>query len=203
MAKAVWSQLPQRLKLLVRDGETLSRPSPAELDAALDDYEARVGFRLPVSYREFMHWFGPGALSEWFQFCGPIPARFRGQVADVYDIDKQREMLEEPEGYWASSVSPEVLRQLVLFASTEGGDWFFWDTADVRSKAGREYGIYGHAHSNSGGKVELIAPSFKALVTEVALGERYPFSDEEREPEWSFESAWPSKRRKRGKTVEQ
>jgi hypothetical protein len=50
-------------------------------------------------------------------------------------MDKQREMLEDPEGYWASSVTLEVLRRLLLFASTEGGDWFFWDTADVRSKA--------------------------------------------------------------------
>jgi hypothetical protein len=201
MAKAVWSQLPKRLEVLVRDGEILDRPDPAELDAALDNYETRTGFRLPVSYREFMHWFGPGALSVWFQICSPIPPRFRGRVADVYDIDKQREMLEDPDGYWASSVSPEVLRRLALVASTEGGDWFFWDTADVRNAARREYGIYGHAHGNSGGKVELIAPSFKAFVTEVGLGERYPFSDNEREPEWSYQPAWPSKNRERGRTA--
>jgi hypothetical protein len=66
MARAAWKELPQRIDVLLRDGETLDRPSPAELDAALDDYEARAGFRLPDSYREFMHWFGPGALSLWF-----------------------------------------------------------------------------------------------------------------------------------------
>jgi hypothetical protein len=166
---------------------------------ALGDDVARAGLRLPHSYREFMHWFGPGALSTWFHICVPIPPRFRGRVADVYDMDKRRETLDDPEGYWATSVPPEVLRRLVLFASTEGGDWFFWDTADTRSKAGHEYGVYGHAHQDSGGEVELIAPSFKAFVTEVGLGGRYPFGGRRRKPEWTFWPAWPSKKRKRGK----
>ena len=201
MAKVIWSRLPQRLEVLVRDGETLNRPSPAELDATLDDYEARAGFPLPKSYREFMHWFGPGVLSTWFQMCGPIPTRFRGRVAKVYDMDKRREVLEDPDGYWARSVTPEVLRRFVLFASTEGGDWFFWDTADVRSKAGHEYGIYGHAHENSGGEVELIAPSFKAFVLDVGLAGRCPFRGGRGKPECSYWPAWPSKKPKRGKTV--
>jgi hypothetical protein len=201
MTKLVWSKLPQRLETLVREGDSLDQPNPSELDAALNDYESGTGFRLPASYRQFMHWFGPGAVSVWFQICGPIPARFRGKVADVYDIDKQREMLEDPDGYWASSVSADVLRRLVLIASTEGGDWFFLDTADVRSKAGHEYAVCGHSHGNRGGKVELIPPSFKAFVTDVVLANRYPFSDEEREPESSFWPAWPSKKRKRGKTA--
>src|SRR5262249_31625898 len=120
MTKVIWSRLPRQLELLVREAETLGRPRPAELDATLDDYEARSGFRLPASYREFMHWFGPGALSTWFQICGLIPTRFHSRVAKVYDMDKQREMLEDPQRYWASSVTPEVLRRLVLFAATEG-----------------------------------------------------------------------------------
>ena len=196
MAKAVWTQLPGRIETLVRKGQAIDKPPPSELAAALDDYEARTGFRLPKSYREYMEWFGPGALSSWFQICGPIPARLRGRVARVYDIDRQREMIEDPDGFWASSVSPEVLRRLVLFASTEGGDWFFWDAADVRSKAAHEYGVYGHAHGRDGGEVELVAPSFKAFVTDVALGDRYPFTSNEREPEWSFWPGWPSKKRK-------
>jgi hypothetical protein len=196
MAKPVWSLLPQRIETLVRKGQSFDKPTPAELTAALDDYEVRAGFRLPKSYREFMQWFGPGALSEWFQVCGPIPSRLRGQVARVYDIDRQREMLEDPDGYWATSVSPEFLRRLVLFASTEGGDWFFWNTADVRSRAGREYGVYGHAHENCGGQVELIAPTFKAFVTDVCLGDRDPFTGNEREPEWNFWPAWPVKKRR-------
>jgi SMI1-KNR4 cell-wall len=201
MAISTWGQLPHRLELLVRSDEAIDKPSQEELDATLDDYEMRAGFSLPTSYREFMHWFGPGDLSVWFQLSGPVPPRFRDQVPDVYDIDKQREMLENPEGYWASSVSPEVLRRFVLFASTEGGDWFFWDTADVRDEAGHEYGVYGHAHENGGGEVELVATTFKSFVAEVGLGERYPFSGNERELEWSFWPAWPRKKQRRGKRV--
>jgi SMI1-KNR4 cell-wall len=200
MPKVVWSQLPQRLELLVREGETIERPRPKELDAALDDYEARAEFRLPLSYREFIHWFGPGALSSWFLLAAPIPERFRGRVGDVLDIDKKREMIQDPEGYWATSCDPDKLERLVLFASTEGGDWFFWDTADVRSASRREYGIYGHAHENSGAKVALIAPSFKAFVMDVCLAPVYPFSNNERrEVQWSHYPAWPSKPGKRDK----
>jgi hypothetical protein len=196
MARAVWSQLPRRLELLVRDGERVDQPSATALDAALDDFQALASFRLPASYREFVHWFGPGALSEWFQICAPIPSPLRRGVAAVYDMKKQHEMLREPDGYWASSVTPEVLQRLLLFASTEGGDWFFWDTTDVRNRRSREYGIYGHAHENSEGEVELIATSFKTFVTEVGLGNRYPFRGGRRKAEWTYWPAWPRKRRR-------
>jgi hypothetical protein len=201
MPKVVWSQLPQRVELLIRKGGTLERPTARELAAALDDYEARASFRLPLAYREFIHWFGPGSLTaSWYELAAPIPPRFRGRVSDVYDIDKQQEMIHDPDGYWATSCDPVKLRQLVLFASTEGGDWFFWDTSDVRSTSQREYGIYGHAHGNSGAKVELVAPSFKAFVTRVCLGPVYPFSGNERdEVQWAHYPAWPSKPRKRTK----
>jgi hypothetical protein len=201
MAKVVWSQLPQRVELLPREGETLERPTARELDAALDDYEARTDFRLPLSYREFVHWFGPGSLTgSWYELAAPIPERFRGRVADVYDIDKQREMIHDPDGYWATSCDPDKLQRLVLFASTEGGDWFFWDTTDVRNPGRHEYGVYGHAHGNSNARVELVAPSFKAFVTQLCLGPVYPFSNNERrEVEWVHDPAWPSKPRKRAK----
>lgn len=201
MPKVVWSQLPQRVKLLLREGEVLERPTSRELDAALDGYEGRAGFRFPLAYREFVHRFGPGSLTaSWFELAAPIPPRFRGRVADVYDIDKQREMIHDPNGYWATSCDPDKLRRLVLFASTEGGDWFFWDTTDVRNASQREYGIYGHAHQNHGAKVELVAPSFKAFVTQLCLGPVYPFSNNERrEVQWVHCPAWPSKPRKRTK----
>jgi hypothetical protein len=116
-------------------------------------------------------------------------------VADVFDMDRQREMLHDPEGYWVSLVDPDVLPRLVLFASTEGGDWFFWDTADMRNPAGREYGIYGHTHSSFGGKVGLMAPSFEAFITDIGLGERYPFTQEPRSPKWTYRPAWPTKQK--------
>lgn len=127
MANVEWNELPQRVEVLVSDPEALDRPDAAELNEALDEFESRAGFRLPASYREYMHLFGPGALSGWFQICGPIPSRLLSEVSDVYNIDQQREMVADPEGYWATTVSEDTLRRMAIFASTEGGDWFFWD----------------------------------------------------------------------------
>jgi hypothetical protein len=193
MPRVVWNQLPERLTVLVPAGRTLDPPSPYEFDVALNEYESQAGFCVPASYREFLHWFGPGELSGYFQVCAPVPARFRGAVADVFDIGKQREMLQDPEGYWATSVDPERGRRLVLFAATGGGDWFFWDRGDMRDAHRREYGVYGHSQSNISGEVELMAPSFEAFVTEIGLGERYPFSKEQRSPQWTYWPAWPTK----------
>src|SRR5262249_36358493 len=114
MPKVVWSQLPRRLEIVVRQGRAIEAPNEKRFDTALDDYEARAAFRLPLPYREFVHWFGPGALSAWFQLAAPIPQRFRGRVADVYDIDKQQEMARDPDGYWADSCDPDKLQRLVL-----------------------------------------------------------------------------------------
>jgi hypothetical protein len=196
MPRVGWGQLRERIELLVRDGDALDRPTERELDTALNDYEARAGFRLPLAYREFVHWFGPGWFTaSWYRVAAPIPTRLRGRVADVYDIDRRQEMLHDPKRYWATACDPVKLRSLVLFASTEGGDWFFWDTADVRSTSRHEYGIYGHEHGSGKAAVEFVAPSFKAFVTQVCLEPVYPFSDNEpREVRWAHLPAWPSKR---------
>lgn len=198
MPKIVWSQLPQRIELPTRAGEVIDAPSAQELDAAMNDYEARRGFALPLSYREFVHWFGPGLFTgSWFDIAAPIPPTFRARVSDMCDIDRQHEMIHDPEGYWAESCAPEVLERLVLFASTEGGDWFFWDTRDVRNARQHEYGIYGHSRGNSEARVELVAPSFKSFITQVCLGPTFPFgSTEAREFEWVHYTAWPRSAKK-------
>lgn len=199
MPKVIWSRIPDRMELVVADGTDLDRPTARELDAALDAYEARADFRLPLAYREYLHWFGPGSVTaSWYELAAPIPLRLRDRVSDVYDIEKQGEMIRDPDGYWASTCDPDKLHKLILFASTEGGDWFFWDRSDVRNSSRREYGIYGHSRGNSDARVELIAPSFKAFITDVCLGPVFPFgSTERREVRWGHSPAWPSKPRKR------
>src|SRR4051812_18971898 len=106
MPNEVWVTLSERLEAAVCPGYVIDRPSPAELDAALDDYEARSGFRLPASYREFMHKFGPGELAGYFRISGPIPSRLRGKVPEAFDIVAQQALLEDPQGYWATAVAP-------------------------------------------------------------------------------------------------
>ena len=102
------------------------------------------------------------------------------------------EMLLAP-GYWADVGDADKLQRLVLFASTEGGDWFFWDTTDVRDARKHEYGTYYHSRNNMDGKVVLVAPSFKAFVLETALATNYPFSDEKRVFELEHWPGWPAK----------
>jgi hypothetical protein len=198
MVKPTWNKLPQLVAVRTQRGQTLDKPSADELDAAMDGFETRAGFQFPKSYRDFMHWFGPGWFTRWFAICGPIPERLRGEVSDVFDIDSQREMLLAP-GYWADSCDPDKLRRLVLFASTEGCDWFFWDTSDVRDAKKHEYGIYYHSRGNLDGEVVLMAPSFKAFVLEVALAPNYPLSNHAREVEMEHWPAWPAKPTKRRK----
>ena len=148
MPDAAWGALPERLAMYVPLGQVLDRPSAAELEAALDDYETRSGIRLPASYREFLHRFGPGELSGYFRISSPIPPQLRGRVADAFDIDALREMLDDPEGYWATEIAPTLTRRLVLFAETIGGDWLLWDVGDVRDPARSEYGVYGFARGD-------------------------------------------------------
>jgi len=197
MPNVVWDQLPERMELVVRKGEVFDRPAQAELAAVFQEYEDRAGFKLPLRYREFITWFGPGMFTgEWFAIAAPTPARFREEVGDVFDLDKQQEMVLDPEGYWASSCDPGKLKQLVLFASTEGGDWFFWDTSEVRNASEHEYAIYGHARHWSEAKVEFVALSFEAFITDVCLAPVYPLgSNEEREVEFVHEPAWTARRK--------
>jgi len=193
MLDAVWAELPERLGVAAHAGRVPDRPAAAELEAALDDFQARAGFRLPDSYREFLHRFGPGELSGYFRISGPIPARLRGRVSEAFDIDAQRAMLDDPEGYWAEAVAPTLTRRLVLFAETIGGDWLFWDVGDVRDAARAEYGVYGFARGDRhhGG---LVADGFAAFIIDVCLGRGFPVNPRHPwEPEWEFRPAWPAK----------
>jgi hypothetical protein len=191
MPTAVWESLPEQLEVPAYAGYVLDRPSAAELDTAMSDYEARAGFRLPATYREFLHRFGPGELAGYFRISGPIPARLRGQVAEAFDIDAQRAMLDDPEGYWAEAVAPTLTRRLVLFAETVGGDWLFWDIDDVRDSARAEYGVYGFSRGDRH-RGELVANSFATFITDVCLGRGFPvYPRHPWEPEWVFGTGWP------------
>ena len=77
-----------------------------------------------------------------------------------------------------------------MFASTGGGDWYFWDTEDGRDAARREYGVYYHAREYSGDKIKLVAPSFESFVTEICLGPQYPHDrDEPRPLTWTIDES--------------
>ena len=189
MPSANWDALPEKLTPDYAS-DALDRPTRDELDATMNDYESRSGFRLAFSYREFLHRFGPGELAGYFRISGPIPQRLRGPVSDVFDIDLQRAMIEGTEDYQAG-VLPTATRRLVLFAETIGSDWLFWDVRDVRDPGRAEYGVYGFSRG-SRDRGELVAESFADFITEVCLGRGFPvYPRHPREPEWRFSPAWP------------
>jgi hypothetical protein len=156
----------------------------------MDGHEARCGFRLPATYREFLHRFGPGELSRYFRISGPIPARLKGQVSGVFDLEAQRGMIEGTEDYQLGTL-PTSARQLVLFAETVGSDWLFWDVRDVRDPGRTEYGVYGFPRGERHGG-ELVAESFADFITDVCLGSGFPvYPRHPWEPVWEFSPAWP------------
>jgi hypothetical protein len=190
MPTAAWEALPEQIEVPVFAGYVFDRPSPAELNATMDDYEARAGFRLPATYREFLHQFGPGELAGYFRISGPIPPRLKGQVSEAFDIDAQKAMLDDPEGYWAEWVAPTLTRRLVLFVETIGGDWLFWNVDEVLDPSRTEYGVYGFARGDRHGG-QLVARSFAEFITAVCLDRGFPVTNYPWEPRWEFGPAWP------------
>jgi hypothetical protein len=73
---------------------------------------------------------------------------------------------------------------MVLFGTTEWGDYVGWDRQDVTDPAGPEYGIYRLPHSRH--EVERLAGSFREFVEGYCLGEGFlrdaPGWDVEAEP---------------------
>lgn len=190
MPSVLWDALPERLAVPTYAGYTLDRPSPAELDGALNDHEARCEFRLPATYREFLHRFGPGELSGYFRISSPVPARLMGQVSEVFDLEAQRAMIESTEDYQLGTL-PTSTRRLVLFAETIGSDWLFWDTRDVRDPDRAEYGVYGFARGDRERGVS-VAERFADFITDVCLGSGFPvYPQQPWEPEWEFRPGWP------------
>jgi hypothetical protein len=193
MAEPLWNELAGRLKIVIPEGQELDAPAPAALDGALDDLERQAGFHFPESYRRFLHTFGPGELAGHFHIYAPIPDGVFGPAREYYDIVNENEVIRDPEGEWSDIGDPELIPRLILFASTTDGGWLFWDPADVRDPQRHEYGVYGHAPENPG-KVELVATSFKELITGVCLGKGFPAAEGTYQPVWEFWPAWPMKR---------
>jgi hypothetical protein len=191
MASDTWLTLSGKLSQPVTDGYTLDRPTPAELDTAISEYEVRAGFHLPASYREFLKQFGPGELAGYFCIYGPFPRRLCTDGDNPCDLESLWIRVFDPDGSWATDIEPALTQRLVPFADTIGGDWLFWDINDVRDSGKCEYGVYG-ASRDWREKIIPVAASFADFVTDVCLGRGFP-ETEGWKPRWEFVSSWPRK----------
>ncbi len=131
MDEAEWRQL---LELL----ETLGEIHPVEA-TALDAYEVRSGFKLPVSYRHFCRVFGPGNLADWFEIA--VPA-FTGKSPSNYDLDTIGQLCHKGRDFQEYSDDPQQFERAVIFGSDCTGARFLWDPEERTDKKTREYAIY-------------------------------------------------------------
>jgi hypothetical protein len=126
-----WQPLFDRIRVF-RDGAFVYAPPPT--DADLNRLEARLGSRLPASYRAFMKRFGPGVLQEWVLLASPV-VEAEGGVVGLTELhrDFAREHRESyPNHAW--------LATLVYFASSAGA--YAWSPAEATQAAPRECRFY-------------------------------------------------------------
>ncbi len=128
-----WEQLFDTVKVN-RDPKQYVRP----LDAELDELEAQLGSRLPHTYREFMKRFGPGELKRWVNLhVITEKKRAHGQTVLDHTIGA-RQFFSHLGDLWKG----KNLTQLVVFASSVGGDMYAWDPVTVTSRSSHECQFY-------------------------------------------------------------
>lgn len=174
-------------------------PTVEAIDASLDGFESRYEFRLPDSYRSFVHQFGPGNLFGWFRLFVPFvddDAKSRS-----LNIDEENEDWRGKKSFWPDAVDAETLRSVIFFADTGGGDTYVWDTRDVSDAPGFEYRVYEHDH-DSYDELEVVADSFEEFIHDfclktmwVKLNEGATVYEDEPPRRPTYSSCWMRRRR--------
>ena len=112
-------------------------PLPPVTDADLDEDGARLGSRLPLSYRAFMKRFGPGFLENCVRLNPITSWTWQGiEKGLVEETHTQREHFASREGW------PDWLARAVFFGDNGGGDSFAWDSECMRVPEAQECTIY-------------------------------------------------------------
>ena len=143
----MWQELFDSLEIVVPPGyEPLPKPRIEDLDA----YEARTGFRLPDSYRQFCLVFGPGALD------GALDIRTPGfPDDDLSTLNDRRISAERSRRY----DNPQRAARMILFGSAVTADVFGWDPGEVTDAGRNEYAIYMRRRDEP--EIERLASTFR------------------------------------------
>lgn len=120
---------------------TLTRPPTLTASAdELASVDLRSGFQLPASYRDFAKTFGYGLLCNLFLIYIPmgnedsLPKRSAGMTKVNLDSVENDWFYYKPDG------SPELVRRLIPFGTSENGNFLAWDPAEPTGA--NEYAIY-------------------------------------------------------------
>ncbi len=158
----MWKDLYNKLEIDHPAGKRL----PLSDDNVLDQAEGSLGCRLPQSYREFCKVFGAGELGGYYRVAIPLPFEHDFELLrfNVNAHGEEDDCLWE--GYFPDD---DMIKRVVFFAETIGGEMFAWDTDNLQDSAMNEYAIY-FFHRKP--RCEVVARSFSEFVASVCLKQR-------------------------------
>jgi len=134
--------------------------------AALDQFEADFGVKLPASYRAFVEEFGPGEIGGYFRICAP---GYNGKSLDLAGLVK---LVRENSDVYADQYGDEKLvAGMIPFADTIGGDVIVWNPKKAGGKDTDEYPILLLASGRD--KPIKLAATFPEFVTDVCLSDSF------------------------------
>lgn len=134
MSERHWRKMLAGLNVL---GKVIPTP-----EAQLDAFEEHSGLRLPKSYRSYCSVFGPGQLADWYLIATPGFVANPASLIGFYDLEATNQTFHDGLDWREYSSAPEQFERALIFASDGTGAVFFWDPAEVTSKAGHEYAVY-------------------------------------------------------------
>src|SRR5262249_17340340 len=104
-------------------------------EKSLSNFERQQKVLLPNCFREFAILFAAGELCEYYRFHVPLGFKDDYDLA-TYDRSWHRPQCEE---ILSDHVSQDVLRQMLFFCESVGGEPYAWRTDEITSKTGHEY----------------------------------------------------------------
>lgn len=176
-----WQALYDRILIIYPEMTYVAKPTRA----AIADFEKKCKFVLPNSYCDFIRVFGPGRIGARFRLYAPGYLSTLNYKCDLSVFNTDFQSWNKDLGLNPTTYKDEpLIRRLVVFSKTIGGDIIGWDPQDVRDEAAREYGIYYWPYGCK--DVSLIATSFKSFIKEFCLGVGY-FRFWKMKPEWDLD----------------
>ena len=182
-SKIMWQRLAKRLVVQEPRGKPFRGSSPDDLQ----DFERRLCFAFPLSYRAFAVEVGAGLFCGYYRVFTPdfgledeLATRGLDLFKDIYG-------------------DSAFIDRMMPFGSTIGGDVIVWDPDEITASRAREYAIY-VLPRDSREKIRLCS-DFKTYVSECIFGYAFMKAVNADVAEWtvdySMERFRPSRRRDR------
>lgn len=180
-----WADFYRSLAVDVPFGTPVPKPTPAQLD----EYERRVGRKLPKSYRAFITVFGPGSFSSMLQIAAP-GYRYLDSTCDIDIANESYTYNKDDMSIPGIAIEDNSRLSRLWFFGIEGcRNYLGWDPDDIRNVSESEYGIY---RVVSACDVKLVATTFRQLVEDtctVLFAEDETYDEDELGPKRAYEPA--------------